>query len=440
MERILMSLGYGKQIYRDKKFPLISVIFLALLGILIFFMIFPRGNKSGSIDFPGSEKSAGRQAEPARDTKPASVPDQRALAQASEEPDTGIGLEKTEIGEEFSNPGSGLSTGAGNDGLYRLQARKLFKNHQYRLALAQLLNVSLPGYPDFRDQGVCYYVLEEYDSALVQLQKAVAIRNDDPVTLKFMAFTLYKLDNLEDSLSWTEKALEIENQPELVAFCGRLKREISAMKDYTDRRTDRFKVIFSRFEHDDIRLTVSGILKDAYREIGRQMDYYPRQVLTVILYDEKAFFDITRGPAWVGGLYDGKIRIPIKGVEGQEALLKRVLFHEYTHALIRDITSSCPLWVHEGLAEYFSQENPARIGQVFPLDQLEKRFPSGNPLNVILAYRESFSAVSELISRFGLYRIRELLEALGRGESIGTAFESVFFITYEAFMNSWGRQ
>jgi hypothetical protein len=163
-------------------------------------------------------------------------------------------------------------------------------------------------------------------------------------------------------------------------------------------------------------------------------------VLTVILYDEKAFFDITRVPAWVGGLYDGKIRIPIKGVEGQEALLKRVLFHEYTHALIRDITSSCPLWVHEGLAEYFSQENPARIGQVFPLDQLEKRFPSGNPLNVILAYRESFSAVSELISRFGLYRIRELLEALGRGESIGTAFESVFFITYEAFMNSWGRQ
>lgn len=428
-----MSPGYGSKIYKDRKFPLLTVIFLIILAAMVFFMLLPRQSKSVPA---GIERSLENPAPdltrvPASQLK--SLPDHLPAEPAE---DSG---ERT--GHQAAVLSDSLTVGASeNDRTLRLQARRFFEKHDFRGALSSLQRLSFPGYPDIRDQGLCHYYLEEYAPALARLGESVAARNEDPVALKFLAFTHYKMDNLEESLNLIERALEIETQPELAAFRNRLNRELEAMKGYTDRQTARFKIIFSRFEHGDIRHLVADILNSATREIGRKMGYYPRQAVTVILYNEKAFFDITRAPAWVGGLYDGKIRIPIKGVEGQENLLKRVLFHEYTHALIRDITPSCPLWIHEGLAEYFSTENQARIGQVFPLNQLEERFPSGNPLNVILAYRESYSAVWELISRSGLYRIKDLLEALAGGESFGSAFESVYMISYQAFLDSWGRQ
>jgi tetratricopeptide (TPR) repeat protein len=318
-------------------------------------------------------------------------------------------------------------------------SRFYFKQKQYSQALKGFLELVKTDGGFAVLCGQCYFFMEEYGPARSSLLEAIRWDPDDFQARKFLALTCYRLDQFDDSLKFAKEALALRKDPELREFHLRLLREMEAMKGYTDRKTPGFKIIFSQFEHGDIRFRVTGILKEAFRQIGKKMNHYPDRAITVILYNEKGFFDITRAPEWAGGLYDGKIRIPIKGAGGREALLKRVLYHEYTHALIHDLTPRCPLWLNEGLAEYFSSEHQKKVGQIIPLQLLEARFPGGDPRLVAAAYLESYSAVSYLISKFGFYRLKELLTETAKAKDFATAFETVFHENYRDFLGSWGK-
>jgi hypothetical protein len=286
--------------------------------------------------------------------------------------------------------------------------------------------------------GLCYYWLESYDSARSNLEKYLHYTNDF-IARKFLALAYYKTDDLENSYKQTVMALALRPDKELQILREKLIRERRVMDRYVDARTSKFKVLFSGYEHGEIKKTVLEILKEAYASIGSQINHYPENPITVILYTQRGFFDITRAPGWAGGLYDGKIRIPVKNTAGKETMLRRVLFHEYTHALVRSMTAQCPLWLNEGLAEYFSSQPSQRIDQIIPLKLLERSFPSGDPRAVLLAYIESYSAVSYLIERYGLYRMKDLLLTLGKGTKINDAFKSIFYISYDRFIQTWGK-
>lgn len=297
--------------------------------------------------------------------------------------------------------------------------------------------------------GVFCYKDKEYEYARIFLQKSIDINPVDFYARKYLAYAYYKMNNLTFSRFEMEKALDITpDDDELLALRNQLERENNAMTGYRDSVRRQFIVQFSQREHSEIKDMVVEILEDAYREIGRSINHYPSRSINVILYNEKAFFDVTRAPGWAGGLYDGNIRIPIQGVEGQEALLKRVLYHEFVHALVNSITKRCPLWVNEGLAEYFSEDSGlismgASILRSFPkeiikhgiLRYIENGFPSGGS-SVTAAYLISYLAVSKLISNYGILSVRSFIEATGRGLDTDAAFMNAFYCSYQGFQES----
>jgi tetratricopeptide (TPR) repeat protein len=293
--------------------------------------------------------------------------------------------------------------------------------------------------------GLCYYEMGDYSNARYYLQKVLTIDRRNALALKYLALTCYKLDDLENSLRYAEAALEIKGDPQLRALHGKLQREVKAMDGYGNAKRVNFTIVFSKFEHGEARNAVIEILEEAYREIGQQLDTFPSTPVSVILYNEKNFSDVTGAPGWAGGVFsrlDGKIRLPIKGMSVNEPRLKRILYHEYTHALIHSITPQCPRWLHEGLAEYFSR-NPGQvntIGQKIPLKLLDAALLARNPTVVRIAYRQSYSVVSYLVNRYRLYSIKELLEKLGAGTDFYTAFSSVFSISFNRFAETWGRE
>jgi tetratricopeptide (TPR) repeat protein len=322
-----------------------------------------------------------------------------------------------------------------------IKAYKHYMNRQYREALKLYKELSDSNELALLYTGLCYYWLEDYQNAYLYLEKALDNSIHPFLARKFIAFTCYKMDELEESLTHAEEGLAIKSDRELHALRSKLIREKRVMKGYGSKRRPNFKILFSKFEHEEIKETVVDILKEAFRMIGIRINFYPSRPITVILYNEKGFFDVTRAPGWAGGLYDGKIRIPVKGVKGKETMLKRILFHEYTHALVHAITPRCPIWLNEGLAEYFSRgENEKTIGQLIPLKYLEKTFPSGNPRLVAAAYIESYSVVRYLIEKHKLFRVKALLESLGKGNDLNTAFNSVFYTSYDQFVKSWGKE
>jgi tetratricopeptide (TPR) repeat protein len=287
--------------------------------------------------------------------------------------------------------------------------------------------------------GMSYFRLGDYQRANEYFEKALEFNANDFAARKALAISYYKLDDLKKSIEHAGKGLSLVADPELQALFDRLSKERNTQRNFIEESTAHFKVLFDGYEHGNIDRKVVGILEDAYRLVGQEMDYFPAAPISVVLNTGSDFFDVTRAPHWSGGVYDGKIRIPIRGSEGQGDLLKKVLFHEYTHAVVHSITDRCPSWIDEGLAEYFSTDNRQKIGQLIPLQKIENTFLGLSNKNVPIAYQESYSAVSFLIEKYGMYRMKEMLESISKGNNPDQAFRNAFSKTYSDFIREWGK-
>lgn len=286
--------------------------------------------------------------------------------------------------------------------------------------------------------GLAYYKAGRLDWARDYLLRSIA-HEDTFRARKTLTFLYYRQDDLQESLQHGRAALAVESDPDLQALTDKVQRELDSRAGFVTERTLHFSVSFDGYEHGSISRMVIGILEDAYREVGSELSFYPDTPINVIVYTERDFHDITKTPGWTGGIYDGKIKIPIRGVKGRERLLRKVLFHEYTHALVRRMSKDCPTWINEGLAVYFSEPGMQRVGRKLPLSGLEGSFIRLRGASVNQAYSVSYSAISELIETTGIYHVTRMLTLLGEGKSLNEAFDEAFYFSYDEFVEKWGK-
>ncbi len=268
---------------------------------------------------------------------------------------------------------------------------------------------------------------------------AVNAQGDDFAGRKALAFSLYRQNELEAAQEQVQAALALRLDDELLELQARLRREIRVQRNYDDARTANFVVLFDGYEHEEMRSAVLGILKDAYAETGKELNHFPEGPITVILYTARDFTDVTRAPEWSGGMFgqlDGKIRVPVQGAAGQEQMLRRVLTHEYVHALLYSMAPGCPLWLHEGLAQYLCGDSAVSVGQAIPLALLVKGFPS-DARAAYAAYMESLQAVSDLVNEHGMPPLRRLLNELGAGRDLETAFAAAYGEPFSRWAAEW---
>jgi hypothetical protein len=195
------------------------------------------------------------------------------------------------------------------------------------------------------------------------------------------------------------------------------------------------------------------VLERQFTQLQNSFNYSPSERVPVILYSSMQFADITRAPRWAGAVNDGKIRIPVQGLNSLSQELARVLKHELVHSFIFQITEGrCPTWLNEGIAQMEAGEPLDEFGpglaQVFaatsqiPLAELEGSFERFDTNRARLAYGESLAAAELLRERYGAFRLSELLEAL-RSQSVAGALPSVLRLDYselEAQLGDYVRQ
>ena len=59
-------------------------------------------------------------------------------------------------------------------------------------------------------------------------------------------------------------------------------------------------------------------------------------------------------PVWAAAVFDGRIRVPIRGALAHPEELDRVLSHELAHAFVHSIAPrGVPVWLNEGIAMFF---------------------------------------------------------------------------------------
>lgn len=269
----------------------------------------------------------------------------------------------------------------------------------------------------------------DYERAGKVLRSALATTGERGEIHRLLAEIAAQQGNFPQAFDEIEKALRLAPQDkETLALKEKLTKEWQIEEKMNKNFGGNFTVTFEG-GGDELGNTALATLEVAYVDIGSRFQLWPRQKTEVILYGNRDFKSLTNAPDWSGGLYDGKIRIPVGGLTGVNENLRRILYHEYAHVLIRALARNhVPLWLNEGLAQWAAGESTTHLEQrlalgekLLPFARFEKSFAGLSTTEVSLAYAQSLSLTDFLIERFGEAQIIEVLNRLGAGVNFPVA-------------------
>jgi len=301
-------------------------------------------------------------------------------------------------------------------------------------------------------RGYALYRLKAYLEAEVELQEARAMGEPDVQVLYLLGEIYYATDRMYEALDVLESARQYDAENHAVnAMLEKVRRELAVEQEMDKEYGGHFIVTFDGEQNTELGAEVLDVLEDAYNWIGSQLDHYPEERVTVILYSRQQFSQLTNSPDWAGGLYDGKIRLPVGGIDNISDQVRGLLYHEYMHVVLRDIAGkNLPTWLNEGLAELAEAEFGApdmhlyrqarKQQQLFSLSTLEGSFQQLSGMQVFLAYQQSYAVVRFMLDNYGWQPLRDLLFAFAAGESVQQAFASalgVYGLSYQSFEQHW---
>jgi tetratricopeptide (TPR) repeat protein len=323
----------------------------------------------------------------------------------------------------------------------------------------------------------------DLSAAKRSLEEAVALDKKDLVTLSNLAIVNYRTGNYratEDLLiaclgmekrdqgihlllgeayyaqekvtqainQWTE-ALQLGPNPEISTRLEKARKEAGVHSELGVLQSAHFILRYDRKVSDyQLGQQILTTLEGLYRQLSIDLTSQPPATVAVILYPDQAYFDITRAPSWSGALFDGKIRVPTRGLTSVTSELSAVLVHELTHAFIRSLPGrGCPSWFNEGVAQFMEGKSSSnqhkwleglnKEGQLIPLTSLDGSFAGLPASTAALAYNEGLAAVESLVASSGKTSIRNILDLMGQNLNFASAFQSVLNKSVAQFDAQW---
>jgi Tfp pilus assembly protein PilF len=278
--------------------------------------------------------------------------------------------------------------------------------------------------------------------AASQAQHLTELEPRSAAAFRLLGVLKYNTDRTGDAVRAWKRAQELEPDP----FTGERLEKAQRELEIEDRSNQKESRHFSlRYEGAQTPLALErdllSTMEAQFEELSRTLQYTPPENIVVILYTDKEFFDITKAPSWASGLNDGKLRIPMQGVNTMTPALQHVLKHELTHSFIRFMARDrCPSWLNEGLAQMMeprtSSPYSALLARIFeqhkqiPLGMLEGPFTRLSPMQADFAYAESLATVQYLRQRHGMQDVLRILQQIGSGETPEAALRQVIDTDY----------
>jgi len=288
--------------------------------------------------------------------------------------------------------------------------------------------------------------------ALSYAQHAASIAQNSADAVAMLGFVQFASDHTPDAIRSWKKSLTLRPDATVSQYLARAERESTAESDFSQRESSHFNLHFEgRDTSETFRRDLLATLDAEYDDLVRDLGYSPHNNIAVTLYTQQAFFDVTRAPSWTGALNDGKLRIPISGVQRITPELARVLKHELTHSFISQMSSNrCPTWLNEGIAQIEEGRSTASYGH-----QLAKLFTAGNeiPFNMlegsfmgfstpeaVVAYTESLAATEYIRDAYGMSEITRILERIAQGSSTEAALRATVHSDYRQLQDEMTRK
>jgi tetratricopeptide (TPR) repeat protein len=284
--------------------------------------------------------------------------------------------------------------------------------------------------------------LNRNSEALSYAERAVRANPQMADAFTTLGYAYYRNNRNADAIAALKKSLALNPSPTVQELIARVQRESTTEAEFREQESSHFVLRYEGSKAPDaLRRELVGVLESQYTNLQNDLGASPRETISVSLYTNQEFFDVTHAPAWTSALNDGKLRIPISGLTSMTPALTRVLRHELTHSFTSQITHEhIPQWLDEGLAQLEEPLSTAPMGrqlaalyssgQQIPLNQLESSFLSYNADQAAVAYAESLAAVECIREKYGMSDLSRILQRLGEGQPIESALRNTIHEGY----------
>lgn len=301
------------------------------------------------------------------------------------------------------------------------------------------------------NQAVQYFQSNDYDLARQSLKDSISYDDKNPFAYELLGDVDYLQQRLSDAKSGYEIAYALAPTEELKKKIEKVRDESRVEKKLSTYREQHFIIKYHNEDQSVEGFELRELLRGSYRDISKEFGYYFNHQVVVLLYDEDEFKQITDVPHWVGGLYDGKVRMPTSGKGFKEKELQALTTHEVTHAFIAAMSNRmAPAWINEGLAEYMENKvqksdlivfrSALKTDTLLPVDLLMSQSSSlslNDPLMISLFYEESHQLVEYLVKRYGMFRVKQILQEFGKGKNSEEALREVLHISAKRLESEW---
>jgi Peptidase MA superfamily len=287
--------------------------------------------------------------------------------------------------------------------------------------------------------------------AVSYAQRAVSAAPQSADAYTVLGYAQQASDHTKEAVAAWKRSLELRPDPAVEQYLAKAQREQNVEGDFAQRESSHFVLHYEGKQTSEaFRGQILEALESDYDDLARDLGTPARDNILVTLYTEQDFFDVTRAPSWTGALNDGKLRIPINGLNSMTPELARVLKHELTHSFINQLSAGrCPTWLNEGIAQL---EEPKSLGgdgrqlaQLFkseryiPLNVLEGSFMRFSSAEAYVAYAESLAAVSYINDSYGMGDIQRILQRLSEGSSAEAALRATVHSDYGQLESETGK-
>ena len=299
---------------------------------------------------------------------------------------------------------------------------------------------------------------EQRDPAMNQdfLERLIALAPREPFPHLALAELLHEQGRLREAARHLDQAAErAARDPSMHSYLQTVSSKVRRTDEMDSRLSSRDGAHFTvKYDGETDQATwtvVLDVLEEAYRDIGQKFGHFPAKTIVVVLHPRATFQGATGSPAWADGLFDpvlGRIHVPTQSALEDRAWLRRVLRHEFVHALLHDQQGlnhhTIPTWLNEGLAMQLSNDHWTDVDQlrqqdlsIIPLAALEGSWGELPSDKASVAYLEADSAAGYLIHRYGLHEVQQLLARLKHKQSLPAAIQAQLSLSYEQFQSRW---
>ncbi len=281
---------------------------------------------------------------------------------------------------------------------------------------------------------------ENNGAAVLALQDLVSRVGDNAELHATLGRMLYRSGQLDESTYHLKRSLELNpGNNEIIAMLERLARESSLEAGNSTHTGLHFSLTCPDSFSQAWANEILDLLEEAYDQVGQQLDFYPNQRSQVIILQTDAFRKVHDLPEWAGGLYDGKIRLPVPARDTRPAAIKGAIMHEYTHHIVYLITAgNCPVWLNEGLAQIF-ENNHEHLDQFLSLapgdfssfGEIDRKFRQ-NPDRAAAAvlYQTALAVTARIVEERTWSNVAGFLEYLGMGYDVNHAATEAFAVEF----------